>query len=341
VPSKKKLVTSPLQSPAATISVPSEKGQKFVIIDGHALIYRAYHAFHDLSTPEGLLVNAVYGFSRILLTVIRDLEPTYIAVAFDCAEPTFRHIDYLGYKANRAEMPEDMKPQIDIIKEIVTAFNIPQFALPGYEADDIIGTMVTQLKPVSRTHDLTTIIVTGDRDAFQLVDEYVHVWMPGRSKPIRTPDMEYEAEGVVKKMGVTPGQIIDLKALMGDASDNIPGVAGVGAKTAVKLIQEFGSLEKIYQTIQEQNLTFEASKHPTLRAGLLKKLAIGHQDAVMSQKLATIECDVPITLELEKCRLSGYKKDDVIKIFERLSFTSLMRLLPADAFELEVQTALF
>jgi DNA polymerase-1 len=188
---------------------------------------------------------------------------------------------------------------------------------------------------------LRSIIVTGDRDAFQLVSEQTHVWMPGRSKPVRTQDTEYDAEGVVKKMGVRPDQIIDLKALMGDASDNIPGVAGIGEKTAVKLLNEFGTLECIYETIQKDNLQIGASTHPTLKGSLLKKLAEGYTDALLSKRLATIDQESPITLELEKCKLSSYHKDDVLGMFEEFGFKSLMHSLPADEFETAVQGALF
>src|SRR5258708_1133777 len=168
----------------------------FILIDGHALIYRAYHAFTDLSTSSGQLVNAVYGFSRILLTVMSDLSPEYIAVTFDHPQPTFRHAEYDGYKATRAEMPEDLRPQIDIIKKVVTAFNIPQFVLPGYEADDLIGTLATQIQKHCKDQDVLTIIVTGDRDAFQLVNDCVHVWMPARNK--QGGDIEYDTEAVIK-----------------------------------------------------------------------------------------------------------------------------------------------
>ncbi len=322
----------------------SDSAEKiFTLIDGHALIYRAYHAFQDLTTPDGTPISAVYGFCRILLTVIRELQPEYILVAFDHAQPTFRHSEYLGYKANREEMPDDLPPQIDTVKQIVTAFNIPQFELAGYEADDLIGTLVRQINqhPQRVPKNLLTIIVTGDKDAFQLVGQNTHVWMPGRSKPVKTVDTEYDAEGVVRKMGVRPDQIVDLKALMGDASDNIPGVPGIGEKTAVKLLQEFGTLEKIYQIIEEEKLTISDSKHSILKSSLLRKLAEGYQEALLSQRLAQIDQNSPITLELDHCRLSAYKKEEVVKIFEELHFQSLMNLLPADEFELKVQGALF
>ncbi len=309
----------------------------FILIDGHALIYRAYHAFTDLTTSQGQPINAVYGFSRILLTVIRDFHPEYIAVTFDTHAPTFRHAEYVGYKSSRPEMPEDLRPQIDIIKRVVMAFNIPQFELPGYEADDLIGTLSCQIK--TQFTDLLTVIVTGDRDAFQLVDDdRVHVWMPGRGK--FSKDKEYDEKAVFEKMGVKPSQIIDLKALMGDASDCIPGVKGIGEKTAVKLIAEFGSVDHVYEMlVQPEKLSDEQRKLFT--PSVVKKLAEGQQDAVMSKQLATIDCVSPITLELESCRMATYKKEDVTKLFEELEFESLLKMLPADDFELDVQEALF
>ena len=318
--------------------------KNIVLIDGHALIYRAYHAFHDLSTKDGVLVNAVYGFSRILLTSIKDFQPEYILVTFDSAKPTFRHADFVGYKANRAKMPDDLVPQIDLIKEIVTAFNFPIFELPGYEADDLIGTLTLQIEQLRTEKGAddpdvpdTTVIVTGDRDAFQLVTDSTHVWMPGR--PPKLPDKEYYPDDVVARMGVRPDQIVDLKALMGDASDNIPGVPGIGEKTAVKLIQEVGTVKKIYESIQIGES--EISKYPSMTAKIVAKLAAGHEEAILSQQLATIDRNSPVTLDLEACRLSSYKKSDVEELFEKYAFKSLMKLLPADEFEKGVQNALF
>jgi len=318
--------------------------KNIILIDGHALIYRAYHAFRDLSTSSGVLVNAVYGFTRILLTVIKDFDPEYIICTFDNAKPTFRHADFVGYKANRAEMPDDLKPQIDLIKKVVIALNIPQFELPGYEADDLIGTLSRQLDEMRQVTgkereaipDLT-VIVTGDRDAFQLVTDTTHVWMPGR--PPKLPDREYGPEEVKARMGVRPDQIVDLKALMGDASDNIPGVTGIGEKGAIKLITEFDTLEKLYESIQIGEK--EISRHPIMTAKLVSKLSEGHEDAILSQQLATIDRNAPITLTLEDCRLTSYKKQDVEALFAELEFNSLLKLLPPDEFEVGVQNALF
>jgi DNA polymerase I len=309
----------------------------FILIDGHALIYRAYHAFSELTTTSGQQVNAVYGFSRILLNVMRDFHPEYIAATFDTHAPTFRHAEYVGYKSSRPEMPEDLRPQIEIIKRVVTALNIPQFELPGYEADDLIGTLSRQI--TEQNKEILTVIVTGDRDAFQLVDDdHVHVWLPGRGK--FSKDKEYNEKDVFEKMGVKPSQIIDLKALMGDASDCIPGVKGIGEKTAVKLIQEFGSVDGLYDKLVHPDQLSELQKK-ILTPAVVKKLAEGQQDAVMSKQLATIDRNSPITLEMESCRMTTYSKEDVVKLFEELEFTSLLKLLPADEFEMDVQAALF
>ena len=315
----------------------------FLIFDGHALIYRAYHAFTGLTTPQGVLINAVYGFTRALLIAIRDYQPTYLAVAFDHHGPTFRHTDFVEYKANRVEMPDDLKPQIAIVKEVVTALNIPQFELSGFEADDLIGTVAEQLGDLRKKTDdealkeLMTIIVTGDRDAFQLVNDFTHVWMPGRGK--NSTDTEYDRDGVKIKMGVYPEQIIDLKALMGDASDNIPGVAGVGEKTAIKLMQAFGDLETLYKRVEELVATGE--KDELLKGSLLDKLHVGKERAVMSQKLATIDRNTPITLQIADCHIHEYDKTKATELLRELQFKSLLPLLPQDEFEMGIQAALF
>ncbi len=232
-------------------SLPPEPDTRdhLVLVDGHALIYRAYHAFPGLSTSTGELVNAVYGFSRILLTAINDLSPTYLAVTFDSKGPTKRAERYEQYKAHRPPMPEDLRSQIDRVKQVVSALNIPQFALPGYEADDLLGTITAQVAEQQKAtagtcDDLLSIVVTGDKDLLQLVDDCTHVWLPGRGKG--QVDTEYDADQVVRKMGVTPAQVTELKALMGDASDNIPGVAGIGKKTAEKLIMQYPTIDALY-----------------------------------------------------------------------------------------------
>ena len=299
-----------------------------LLIDGHALIYRAYHALPELTDPEGRLVNAVYGFTRILLNAIRQFQPDYIAVAFDSKEKTIRADLDETYKANRPEMPDDLKPQIELVRQVVEALNIPIFILPGYEADDLIGTIA---KRVTQTEDIDVLIVTGDKDLLQLVDDKIHVFIPKRGR--YSQDVEYDPEQVKVKLGVKPSQVVDLKALMGDSSDNIKGVKGIGKKTAAKLINQFGSLTSLYRAIDEgrDGLT------PNVR----EKLKAGRADAFLSQELARINTESPIQFELEKAKVSQYDKEKVAQLFEELGFHSLMKYLPQDEFEKSVQEALF
>lgn len=312
----------------------------FLLIDGHALIYRAYHAFPALSTKQGMLVNAVYGFTRHVLTAIRTYEPKYIAVTFDHPKPTFRHSDFAEYKAHRVKMPDDLIPQIQVIKDVVTTLNIPQFELAGYEADDLIGTLTAQIAGLNTqtSEKIMSLVVTGDRDSFQLVDDYTHVWLPGRGKG--SDDLEYDREAVKKRMDVYPEQIVDLKALMGDASDNIPGVGGIGEKTACRLINAFVTLEKVYEAAEGFEPA-KAVKGEVLTAKVVSNLLKDKKSAFLSQKLARIDRAVPITLDLEACRVSGYDKEKAHAAIEELGFKSLLPLLPADEFELSIQDALF
>ncbi len=312
--------------------------KRLLLIDGHALIYRAYHAFPGLTAADGTLVNAVYGFTRILLTVLSDFRPEYCVVTFDHKGPTQRAQAYAEYKAHRPEMPDDLKPQIQIIKDLVTTLNIPQFSLEGYEADDLIGTITQQLHD---RLDILSTVITGDKDLFQLVDPQVTVWIPARAvrKGVQTHDIEYDSEGVLKKMGVFPNQIVDLKALMGDASDNIPGVKGVGQKTAVNLIATFGSLDGVYEVVEDES---KRNKHASLfKPALTQKLLAEKTQAYLSQNLARIQRDVPIEFTLDDCLLRSYDKAVVAERFEELEFRSLISLLPKDQFELSVQEALF
>lgn len=302
----------------------------FILIDGHALIYRAYHAFPGLTSPKGILVNAVYGFSRILLTVIRDFQPEYIAVAFDHKGKTKREDDFAEYKAHRPEMPDDLKPQIEIIKQVVDALNIPRFEVEGYEADDLIGTIACHLAEL-KEQQVGVTIVTGDKDLLQLVRPGIDVYMPSRMKG--QGDINYQRQQVFDKLGVYPEQVVDLKALMGDASDNIPGVKGIGKKTAATLIQTFQSLDQLYAAIENES--------SGLKGAVLQKLIDGKESAYMSQKLATILCDIPIDFKLEDCRVTNYDKHAVASLFEELDFKSLKQLLPKDEFENSVQGALF
>ena len=306
--------------------------KKFLLVDAHALIYRAYYAIPNLTDPDGNLVNAVYGFSKMVLNAISYFEPEYAAVCFDHPKPTFRHKKFDGYKAQRAKMPDDLIPQIQIVKDVVSALGIPKFEMEGFEADDLIGTVNCKVEDLDR--QLLTIIVTGDQDSFQLVDDDTHIWMPARGK--QKGDIEYDAALVEKKLGIKPLQVIDLKALMGDNSDNIPGIKGIGPKTAATLIQRFETIENIYNFLEKN-----PNGDTLLKGGLLEKLQNGKESAFMSKDLATIECAAPIDFNLENCRVTSYDKNQIIEIFRNLGFKSLINALPQDAFETSVQEALF
>ncbi len=310
---------------------------KLMVIDGHGLIYRAYHAFPPLTTTEGILVNAVYGFTRILLTALRDIKPEYCVVTFDHKKPTLRAQAYAEYKAHREEMPDDLKPQIDIVKQVVQTLNIPQFEKEGYEADDLMGTISRQVCEETNIH---VVIVSGDKDLLQLVTECVHVWMPPRGKD--GVELEYGPQEVQHLLKVIPTQVPDLKGLMGDTSDNIPGVRGIGPKTAQILIEHFHSVEGVYEAVDSIEKGTSSPAHlSVLKGSTLTKLIADKDAAFLSKKLATIDRYAPVTFNLDACVVSDFNKQAVIELFERLLFKSLIPLLPKDDFELGVQNALF
>lgn len=286
--------------------------KKLVLVDGHAVFHRAYHALPPLTTSRGELVNAVFGFTSMLLRAIADIKPDYIVVTFDTAEPTFRHKEYTAYKANRAPAPEELHEQLPRAKEILEVLNIPVFELAGYEADDIIGTLVKQATQNGRA-DLETIVVTGDRDTLQLVRSGVRIYTPGKSF---SDVVYYDERSVKEKYGLVPKQLIDFKGLAGDSSDNIPGVRGIGEKGATKLLQEFGTIEEIYKNLDK------------VPERIRKLLEADAESAVMSKKLGTIDLDVPIKLELNKCVLSDYDKKAATDLFLELEFRSLIPKLP-------------
>lgn len=277
---------------------------RLVIIDGHAILHRAYHALPPLSTSKGLIVNAVYGFSSMMLRVIETLKPTHLVVAFDTPEPTFRNHLYKDYQIQRPKVDEAFIPQIDLVKNLVREMGIPTFEKAGFEADDVIGT-IAQKADVDEV-----IIVTGDRDILQLVDGKIGVYMPVKGL---SESKLYRKQEVEDKFGVSPSQIIDYKALVGDASDNYPGVAGIGPKTASTLLIKYKTLEEIYRHKAE----IDSEK--------VKKALDDHlTSAEMAKKLATIVCDVPIKLDIEKCKLPNLDRPDIHKLFEEFEFRSLI-----------------
>jgi DNA polymerase I len=283
------------------------KDKTFVVVDAMAMAYKAYYAFinRPLKTNKGEPTSAVYGFVSQMLKVLEDHKPDYIAVATDSKEKTFRHDKYEAYKATREAMPDDMIPQIGRIKEIVELMNIPLYILPGYEADDIIGTVVK----LAEKKGMISYAITPDKDYMQLVTDKTIVARPGRS----TDEVEfYNVKKVIEKYGFEPKQMIDYLALVGDSSDNIPGVKGVGEKTALPLIQQFGSIENIYKNLDKVD-----------RPAVKKKLEESKENAFLSKELVTINCSVPMDFDFEKAKFEKPEFDKLRELFIELEFKNL------------------
>ncbi len=289
---------------------------RFIIIDGNAIIHRAYHAIPPLTNKDGKMVNAVYGFTSMLLKVIADLKPAYVAVSFDMAGGTFRDKVYDKYKATRVAADQELYDQIPWVHEVVEAFGIPIYEKQGFEADDVIGTISFEMK---NKQDIEMVIVTGDKDLFQLVGENVKVYMLKKGMS----EMElYDAEKVREYFGFGPERVIDFKALRGDTSDNIPGVKGIGEKTAKELIEKIGGIDEIYKKIDEL-------KALGMKAGVIEKLKNDEAGARMSKELATIKCDVEeINFDWEKAKFSFPSKDALLPLFQKFSFVSLLKRIP-------------
>ncbi len=293
----------------------SKSQKKFVVIDGNALIHRAWHALPPtLTTKSGEVVNAVYGFTMIMLKVLKDLKPDYLAVTFDLAAPTFRHKEYKEYKAQRVKQADELYAQFPRIKEVVRAFNIPIYEKEGFEADDVIATLVCN----PAVEKIQSIIVTGDMDTMQLVDENTLVYTMHKGI---SDTVTYDIEAVKNRYGgLSPEQMVDYKGLRGDVSDNIPGVKGIGEKSAINLLVEFGTLENIYKDINSPKIPER-----------YRKLLIEHKDeAFFSKKLATLIKDVPIDFDLEDVRLKGYDVSALMSLFQELEFKSLIAKIPKD-----------
>lgn len=294
-----------------------DSSRTLLLVDGNALLYRAYFAFpQNLTSPAGELVGAAYGFTRILLTTIKTLQPACVAVCFDLRGPTFRHLQYEAYKATRQKMPEDLAGQIKRVAQIVEHLEVPIYTQEGYEADDVIGTLARQA--VETTSNTRVVILTGDQDIIQLVNDRVSVYTPGVSQ--KSGPTLFTPAAVEEKYGFAPAQMIEYKALRGDPSDNIPGVPGVGEVTATKLIKEYGTIETLYAAIK--------SGKTDLKPALLQKLTENKELAYLSQDLATIRTDAPVTLDLDHCQLSLQHPEKLIELFKELNFKSLLHDLP-------------
>ena len=283
------------------------KNKKFVIIDAMALAYRAYFAFinRPLTNSKGEPTSAVYGFLNQLIKVFEDHKPDYLAVAFDSKEKTFRHEQYDKYKSSREAMPDDMIPQLQRIKDIVLALNIPLYILPRYEADDIVGTAVKN----AEEKGLLSFAITPDKDYFQLITDKTKVVRPGK---MSDEAILYDKQKVIDELGFEPKYMVDYLALIGDSSDDIPGVAGIGPKSAVPLIQKYGTIENIYKHIDEIE-----------KAGIKKKLEASKENAFLSKELATIYCEVPIDFDFEHAKFTDPDFDKLKEILFELEFKSI------------------
>jgi len=292
---------------------------KLMLIDGNSILNRAFYGLqgpHLLATSDGLYTNAIYGFINILLKYLDEEKPQYICVAFDVKSPTFRHEQYDGYKAKRKGMPEELAVQVPIMKEVLDAMNIKRIEYEGYEADDIIGCLSLR----GEKEGIEVVIITGDRDSLQLISRLTRVKIP-TTRFNKTQTEEYNYDSFVEKYKIQPEQMIDVKALMGDTSDNIPGVKGIGEVTALDLIREFGSIENLYNNLDKIQ-----------KKSVKEKLENGRDMAFLSKKLAKIERDIPIYFrDFDELRVREYNNEMLYEIFRRLEFKSLIQKLNLSA----------
>lgn len=289
--------------------------KKLVVVDGNSIMNRAFYGLSGrnmLMTKAGLHTNAVYGFLTILFKILNEDKPEYLAVAFDLKEPTFRHKKYTAYKANRKGMPNELAEQMPVIKEVLDNMNICRVELAGYEADDILGTLAKKAK----NENIETILFTGDRDSFQLIEDGISVKLPS-TKGGKTETEKYDVEKIKEKYGLLPTDLIEVKGLMGDTSDNIPGVPGIGEKTALSYISEFKSIENLYENID----------NPIIKPKSKEALIEFKDLAFLSRELATIDTNIPINFSPEEYLVREYNNSKLFDLFTRLEFLSLIKKL--------------
>jgi len=304
----------------------NETMKRLLIIDGNALVHRAYHALPALTTKKGELVNAVYGFITVFLKTIRELKPDFICACFDLAGPTFRHEKFDGYKATRVKAPDELYEQIPKIKQFLEAFSVPIFEKQGFEADDLIATIAK----TPQVEEIESIILSGDLDTLQLVDDNTKVYT---MKKGMGDTVLYDTEKVKERYNLFPSQVVDLKSLMGDVSDNIPGVKGIGPKTAADLLNKFKTLENLYYEIEK-----ETEKVKEIKPRIKELLVANKEQAFFSKMLAQAKEDVPIDFNLEKCAWKNFDKDKVVKLLQESEFYTLINRLPG---EIKEQNPLF
>ncbi len=312
---------------------------KLILIDANAVIHRSFHALPPLKSQKGIITNAVFGFSSTLLKMIKDLEPDYIAAAYDLPGPTFRHEAYEEYKVHRPKTPDELSSQIPLTKQVLEAFGIPVLEMKSYEADDIIGTLAEKF---GKEKDLKIIIVTGDLDALQVIKDrkiVVYTMKKGLSDTII-----YDEDMVMERFGLKPEQLADYKGLKGDVSDNIPGVPGIGDKTASELLKKYGTIENLYKEVKSQQRFQSAARipkgtlgadlnlrraKPKIKEPLVKKLLENEEQAMFSKQLALFVKDLDIDIDLKKAEWKKhFSRQALEKIFRELNFTSLIQRIP-------------
>ena len=305
--------------------------KKIVIIDANSLIHRAFHALPPLTARDGEVVNAVYGFTTIFLKALKDFRPDYIVCCFDVDKDTFRKKEYAEYKAHRKEQPSELYHQFPLIKQLLEAFRVQVYEKKGFEADDIIGTISDIIN--KKYNNIKNIIISGDLDVLQLIDDNTEVYTLKRGI---SDTIIYNEDLVKEKFGFGPDQVVDYKALRGDPSDNIPGVYGIGEKTAMKLIQKFKTLDNLYKEIEK------GEKRKDVKESVLNKLIKYKKQAYLSQKLAKIVRDVKIDFDINDTKAEPFNTLEVINLFQAWKFNSLIAKIPqAEKIMYERQGGLF
>ena len=283
--------------------------QKLLLIDGNSILNRAFYGLPDMTNSQGLHTNAVLGFLNIMFKFLEEENPTHLAVAFDLKAPTFRHKMFADYKGTRKGMPDELREQVPVIREVLQAMNIPLMMKEGYEADDLLGTMSV----LGEEAGFEVKIVSGDRDLLQLATKKVQIRIP-KTNRAGTVVEDYYEDDVLEKYQVTPKEFIDVKALMGDASDNIPGIPGIGEKTALKLLNQYGTIENLKEHMYE------------LKGKMGEKVRTNIELGLLSKKIATIITDAPVELDLDAWKYEGQEyNDDLAEFYRRYDMNSLLK----------------
>ena len=301
---------------------------KLLLIDGHSIMSRAFYGIPELTNSQGLHTNAVYGFLNILFKVLDEEQADHLAVAFDLHEPTFRHKMFDGYKGTRKPMPEELHEQIPVIQDVLKSMHVPILTKAGYEADDLLGTVAKR----AQSQGVEVTIVSGDRDLLQLSDEHIKICLPKTAKGVTTV-YNYYPEDVIKEWNVTPTEFIDLKALMGDTSDNIPGVAGLGPKSAEWIIERYHTIEAAYDAARSGDPEFKVPRKPKAAQMLIDEW----DNAKMSKVLATINIDAPIDFEYSDAEAKDMFNEESFELIKKLELKSLVKRFDVTSLKLDHQ----